>query len=503
MRQSQLYSILLTVTAGAVTVAARQANFHFDGWTHQDLQQYVEDQKKNMERLGSQSLDDLKEILSDKWSLSSQPKPWWHIWPSSDSDSWFRHDTSTPISDWFFDTWSQSDLEKFLKRNKIDFDPKASKDTLVNAAKENFKQVSEKLDCSGFYPATGYFSDWSVDDLKDWLNEYEIPYDKASETKDDLLDKVRENLYHASELAEEKRLDVLNALDLAGKQLVDKAGQIKEDVFNTFSTQQLADWLQSHKVAVDEKTAENRDALIKLAKEHANLLKDDVSWYGNTLSKKASPYLSKSPEYVESVWDKTMQKFGGLFSHFRHKTNHVINDTFLVDLDNWTRDRLKTYLDVRGVKYHLLSTNSQLREMVKEARNKPLKNVQEGYARLTEGVNYENMKNWAQDKADQIQDSDVYSTVSDKIDSLNKDTQNWAQDLGNKWMDNLNSWSVEDLKVYLKSFGVDSTTSTKDDLIKAAKLKTQMFFGTFNEPWYTRWTYKAKFYLTHPLSLLS
>ncbi|QLG71698.1 hypothetical protein HG535_0C00470 [Zygotorulaspora mrakii] len=500
MRQNILLSLLLAA-AGAVTVVADQSNFNFEGWTQKDLQQYVEDHKKYLDKLGSKSVEDLKEELADKWAPTAQPKPWWQIWPSDDTHAWLKRDSKKPVSDWLFDTWSESDLKKFLKQHKIKYDAKASKDSLIKVAKDSFQNVSDKLECSGFYPSSEYFSDWSVDDLKEWLNDYQIPYDKAVDTKDELVDQVRENLYHASQLASEKRLEVLDSLDFVGRQLVDKSGEVKDDVLNSFSTKQLADWLENHKIAVDKKVAENRDELLKLAKNNARLLKDDMAWYAEKMSEKASPFLTKPPEYVESLWDKTAGKIGGLFAHYKHKSNEAINDTFLVDLNNWSRDRMKRYLDVRGIKYHLLATNGQLRQMVQDSRNSPLKNVRKHYEKLTENINYDDMKNWAQDKADQIQDSNAYESVSDKISSLNQDTQKWAQDISEKWSDSLTSWSVDDLRTYLKSFGVDTSTSTKDDLVEAAKLKTQMFFGSFHEPWYARWMHKARFYVTHPLSI--
>lgn len=501
MKQGVLYSFICAAAFSTVTVLADHLNTNFEGWTHNDLKQYVQDHEKNLNKLGSKTLEELKEQLSKSWAHDAQPKPWWQIWPSDDKYSW---DSSTPVSDWLFDTWSKEDLHKLLDKYNVDFDAKATKDGLVKVAKDNFKQISKSLDSSGYYPSSGYFQDWSLSDLKNWLNQYDIPYDKVSENKEELLDRVRENLYHASKLTEEKKSDFFKSLDLANKQVLDKAGKVKDDIFNSWSTEDLTNWLKSHQVAVNDKVAENRDELIKSAKKNAALFKDDVDWYLESLRKKSTPYISKSPEYVASVWDSTMSKLGNLFSHLKGKTDDAINDTFLVGLDDWSRDRLKTYLDLRGVKYHLLATNNQLRKLALEARNKPLKDIKKNYDKLTEGITYDNMKNWAQDKSDQIQDTDIYNSVSDGLDSLNKDTQKWATDFTKKWSDSLNSWSVDDLNAYLKSFGVQTTTLaslTKDDLVKTAKLKTQMFLGTFQEPWYSRWIHNGQYWFKHPLSL--
>lgn len=492
---------LFALVAGASV--AENFEVDFEGWTHNDLKQYVQDHSKKLENLGSKTMEELKEELAERWQKNAQPKPWWQIWPTHQDSYLGSSGPSSSISDWLFDTWSRDDLKKFLDRNHVKYEANASRDQLVKVAKDNFHHVSKKLGCSGFYPSEEYFSDWSESDLQNWLKQYEIPYDRIANDKDALLDKVRENIYHASQLAEERRSELLSSLDLANKRIADKAGKVNDDVFNTWSTENLKQWLISHKVAVDEKVADNRDELIKLAKGRINDFKDDIEWYTNYMKKKSNRFINKTPEYAASVWGQTMGKLGGLLSHYKGKTGDAINDTFLVGLDSWSRDRLKTYLDLRGVKYHLLSTNNELRRLAVENRNKPLRRLQENYDKLTEGLAYDNVKNWAQDKAEKIQDSNAYSSMSNSIESMNKETQKWASDFTKKWSDSLSSWSVDDLKSYLKSFGVDTSSLTKDDLIKTARLNTQMFFGTFNEPWYSRWLYKARFYLTHPFHLFA
>ncbi|QLQ81781.1 hypothetical protein HG537_0G00340 [Torulaspora globosa] len=496
---------LCALVAGAVV--AENFEVDFEGWTHNDLKQYVQDHSKKLENLGSKTMEELKAELAERWKKDAQPKPWWQIWPAHRDAYLGESGPSSLISEWLFETWSEQDLRKFLDRNNVKYEARATRNQLIKTAKDNFHQLSKRLGCSGFYPSEEYFGDWSEEDLKKWLKEYDIPYEKIEDNRDALLDKVRENIYHASKLAEERRSELLNSLDLANKQITDKTGEIKDDVFNSWSTENLKQWLLSHKVAVDEKVAENRDELIKLAKRQMDYLKDDIDWYTHYMKKKSSRFISKTPEYAASVWGQTVGKLGckisNFFGYYRDKTGDAINDTFLVGLDSWSRDRLKTYLDLRGVNYHMLSTNNELRRLAVENRNKPLRRLQENYNKLTEGLTYGNMKDWAQEKADKIQDSDAYSTMSSSMDSLNKDTQKWANDFTKKWSDSLSSWSVEDLKTYLKSFGVDTSSLTKEDLVTTARLKTQLFFGTFNEPWYNRWWYKTRFYLRHPLRLLA
>ena len=132
-----------------------------------------------------------------------------------------------PVSDWLFDTWSTESLRSFLKKNGVDVDDaKASKDSLVKTAKENFNKISKSLKSSGYYPSSSYFDSWSAKDLQNWLSDNGIDYDKAVQNKNELIQKVKENIYQTSEKAEQQRLGLLEGLDLAHQQILDTSGQI-------------------------------------------------------------------------------------------------------------------------------------------------------------------------------------------------------------------------------------------------------------------------------------
>ncbi|GAV56090.1 hypothetical protein ZYGR_0AZ02620 [Zygosaccharomyces rouxii] len=485
---SILYS--LAVSANVANVIADGSVF--DSWTHNDLRSYIKDQQRALDKLSSKTFEELKESLSEAWPVhTSHKKPWWQFWPSQSSAT----SSSQPVADWLFETWPLEGLHEFLKKHGIRPHPSATKDQLIKHVKDNFNSISEKLDTSGFYPSPSYFEDWSADDFKAWLLNYQIPF---QEDTDELLDKVRENIYHVSKAAEEKRLNTLKSLDLANKDLLDTAGNIKENVFENWSAEDLKKWLNGHKIPYSDAIEDKRDELVALASDQKALLKDDIQWFLEAAQRHSSPFLDKSPEYVSSIWERTLLNLGTAFNTVQSKVGDVINDTFLVDLDNWPRGKIIDFLNARDVSYSQVATNEQLRELVREVRNKPLKKAQEKYDQFTDGGWYHNMKNWAQEKSNGVQENDYYKSFSNNAKSLGKNTQDWALGLGKRVKDDFNSWSTEDLKNYLKKLGsgASSSTMSKDELVKAVREKTNAALGVYQQPWYERWSNNAKNYVS-------
>lgn len=412
MKLSTVVSCSILVT----TSLAAQSAFDFDKWSHNDLLDYVNDHMSNLKDVASESMDDLKKDASEVWEQNAHPKPWWKFWASDDKQFPWVKSSSSPVSDWLFNSWSKEDLYNFLKKHKIDAQLEDSKDQLVNKVQENFNDISKKLDSSGYYPSSSYFNDWSIDDLKNWLKEYNIPAERSiKDKKDELIKQVRKNIYQVSAKVEKERLNLLDSLDLANKQFLDKTGELKENIFDTWSKDDLEKWLASHKVKLDEKMMDSHDYLVETANNNYDLLKDDINWYLKTLKKKSSPFLQKTPEYVDSVWGSVSSKAEDVYSKTKGKTNEVINDTFLIGVDNWSKDRLKAFLDIRDINYSMFATKKELAQMVRDSRNKPLRDVKEGYFHYLD-----TFKDWANEKREAVKDSDMYESMNDQVENVNK-----------------------------------------------------------------------------------
>lgn len=423
-----------TLICVAATLQIVNCNNIFEQWTSDDINQYLKDNGEAAKKQVESSLEDLKAYASEKWSEQAHPKPWWKVWPTKKKDNWWNigseKGVAESMSDWFFDTWSAKDLRKLLRKAGISFDADLSQDRLRSLAKEKFDQISKKVGSSGFYPTESYFSQWDEYDLKSWLDNNGVSYDKAKAKKDDLLKEVRKNIHKASQVYSEERLNALESLDLAQKQVYDKSNQLKKDLFDSWSTEDIANWLQSHRIKVEESAKQNRDELVQTANKNLNLLEDDLQWYADVSRSKASALLSKSTDSVNSVWKSIKDRVSGAYSD-----DNLINDTFLVGVQSWPKKRLQNFLDSRGVKYHLLSTKSELLDLVYKNRNKPLKSWENAY---------DEAKNWWS-KQNIIHK--VKTTGSDILDKVS----DYESDKLSQLQSSFDSWSNNDLLEYVKS----------------------------------------------------
>ncbi|SCU86163.1 LADA_0D12706g1_1 [Lachancea dasiensis] len=413
------------------SLAAADVQGLYEKWTSNDLEQYLHDQKQTLQKAGSENVEVLRKHAADAWNKQTQPTPWWKFWASRTRLADFANNQD-PISEWFFDTWTAKDLRKLLSKSKVKYNSDLSRDALVSKAKENFQKISDSNQLSGLYPSQQYFANWDEYDLKAWLDEYRIPYEKSKAKKDELLAKVRENIYAASRFADDERLNLLDTLDFADQELVDKAGKVKEQVFNSWSTREIEDWLRSHKVKLEDSAAHDRKYVLGLANKNKKLLQDDAAWYLEASKKKASPFFSKSEAAVASVWDQTLYKWQNIKDYF-YQSDNVVNHTFLLGVETWPKKRLRAFLDARGVSYPILSTRADLLELVKQYRNRPLTNLASSpaVAEFFDGWSFENLKGWIKAQSDDITSTDVYKAASSKVSDLAAEAQKQGE---NAWL---------------------------------------------------------------------
>ncbi|CCD24834.1 double-strand break repair enhancer MSC1 NDAI_0E00180 [Naumovozyma dairenensis CBS 421] len=489
MKHLVLYcSTALYVSSGVLASSSSSSSensvFPFDTWTEDDLKDYVNDHMNNLKDISTKSLDDLKADAMDVWDQNMHPKPWWKFWASDDKQfPWMSNKgmgKAEDISDWLFNSWSKDDLHKYLLKNRIKADANDSKDAMVQLAKKYFKDISKKSKASGYYPSSSYFKDWSVEDLTNWLDKYKISYKRDMiNKKEDLMHLVRKNMYAVSNKVEKERLNLLDSMDLANKQFLNKAGELKENIFDTWSSNDLEKWLESHDVQLDEKLMHSHDYLVEQANDNYSLLKDDINWYLKYLKKKTTPFMEKSPENVDSTWKSVTSAGQDMYSKTKKKTNEVINDTFLIGIDDWSKGRLKEFLDIRDIDYSMFATKKDLIQKVRDSRNAPLRKLKD---------NMISFKDWSCEKR-----GEMASQVTEGMDMASKKAGDMKEKFGEIWYETFENWSQDDLKAYLESFGIRmKPTSTREEMIQSAKENTQWFFGIKQEPFYKRVLNKAQ-----------
>lgn len=361
-------------------------------WSESDLRSYLKD--NDIAYAEKSPLQELKDLASKHWNeiqYHSSQEPWYnygHIKqkvlnlyegrPLNAPPSGSAAEYYDTVKDWVFSTWSEADLKRFLRKSKIKYHVGATQDELVKLARDNYDSVSSKAKASGKYLGDWLYDSWDTEDLKAWLDQYKIEYDDVQASRDLLVKKVREHAYEASKYTAEERESILDSLDLSAKHLFDKAGQIKGDVFNTMSASQLYRWLQNHQIKIDESIKNNKDELALVAQKHKEKFHKDVDEWTARASKAASPLLSKAT--------------GGV--------DNLINDTFLVGVESWSRDRLKSFLEARGVKPSFFTTKKELVELVKKNKFKPIENY--NAASFFEGWSKSNIEKWISDQNDAV-----------------------------------------------------------------------------------------------------
>lgn len=516
MKVINLLSVLLLSTSSIALFSSTV----LDSWDLNDLKEYLSD--------NSVPFDEKKATVEQIKDLSQKH---WELQHSKSQSSWFDPNvvkqkvlnyyngatdslTSNPatssssvdygnLKDWVFATWGIDQLKSTLKKSDIKFDPEAKRDDLVKLAKSNYNKIAKKYNASGNYPGDWLYSNWDKKSLKKWLDQYGIDYSSFRDSQKDLIRKVRQNSYQAAQVAEEERQGILESLDLSSKALFDKAGTVRDDIFNTWSSSQLYKWLKTHQVDVEESLKTNKEELALLAQKHKDNLNDDIEYWSGKASKSASPFLTKSSD----------------------KVDNVINDTFFVGVESWSRDRLKAFLAARGVSVPIFATKYELIQLVKDNKFKPIQNFNNDY--FFQGWSKENIQKWVDEQNDAASKTskgllekaniayknlaanfDVYakhastaasqwgSQASDYATDAASQASSYATDAAAQASGYANQasthfstardsffdyWSDVELREYLSSFGIYNTKNFRhDQLLDLAKTNTRWFISGAN-----------------------
>ncbi|AGO12894.1 AaceriADL360Cp [[Ashbya] aceris (nom. inval.)] len=651
------------IAVSAALAAGATASSAVEQWNVADLKEYLKD---SGQEVAQDSLDALKEAASREWEkrTSGSKSVLDLLWrPKQTPHDWFGSDYSNPVSEWLFNTWPGEELQKLLKHSRVKTDPTWSRDKLVAVAKRNFKKISETLGVSGYYPSESYFKLWDNSELKDWLEDYGIPYSKGEKARDYLLKVVRENIRRASDFYHDERYEVLTSVGFLNEEF-SRTGTVDHVDFSSWPLDSLRSWLEVHKLKFDKNMAEDKKYLVSLAEKNKNLLMDDVEWLGSIAQKELSEILKRKDEAMKRGKDAAAKskhaikqsgedavqygkdagnaamnygknvgkdavnagkdavnagkhagkdavnagkdavnagkhagkdavnagkdavnagkhagkdavnagkkagkdavkagkhagkdavdagrdavhdavnagkhagkdavdagrdavhagreagrdaveagrETGDSFVHhgkdmlhagqesaeslwdsikgYFNRADDVINDTFLLDVDNWPKRRLKHFLEARGVKYSLLSTRKDLLKSVIKHRNKPVRDLKETKHKWFPSWTLDNLQHWSSEKTEQGKEK--YNSAKDhlkaggnKVHDQSKETNEAIKQKIDDWIETFNSWTTEDLQTYLRSFGIQAPKSyKKDQLVNLALKHSKAFFGSSTE----------------------
>lgn len=446
-------------------------------WTPRQVKRYLQDGGQRVFKLVSEPF---KGEIYDGLFGGSGGRSAWKFWETDDSSNvgLFGDSKGQSVSTWIFNSWNTDDLKLLLRKSKIPVPKNASKDLLVSVAQNNYKKICNHLGISGSELSESFLKYWDRSVLEKWLNDYGISCEEDA-SRDSLVKKVKTNMNKVSNFLEDERYEFLSSLNIMGDKFREM-GNFDHVNFGDWSPDNLKRWLSIHGVKINDKIAQNKDELIKFATQKKDLLSSDLQWVENIAEKGMNAFIKKGDKAIGSVMQDTVENFNGVSSDDGENAD-VIQDTFMLDVESWPKDKLKQFLDSRNVEYPTLSTRSQLVKLVNQYKNKPLTNWATlgkiGFCSLSldkvKGImNPMGTHNHGDGTTDMLNDatSKISSTVEDLDNSINKKLDHWSNFF--------ESWSVDDLTSYLKSFGhTPSIESTKEKLVKMASANSRSFFG--------------------------
>ncbi|KAF5103080.1 hypothetical protein D0Z00_000058 [Geotrichum galactomycetum] len=221
-------------------------------------------------------------------------------------------DTYDDISSWAYRYWSKSELAKLVGKvkpgqsNTEKVLTSLSHSDLVKEAQELSDKTANAISGTskkGYYPRTDFFKNLSTDDLKELLNSHSISFPDDADRKA-LVATLRKNLRSIYYEGQDKLVDVLTKLKVDSRDIYDKSGEIKRDVFKQWSQADLESWLNNHELLPSTKDAKRtKDDLVKIAEDNVQTLKDDIDTYIAYKKTQVSPFLSKASDAVKNSYD--------------------------------------------------------------------------------------------------------------------------------------------------------------------------------------------------------
>lgn len=245
-------------------------------------------------------------------------------------------------------------------------------------------------------------------------------------------------------------------LEQLGDAVIDVKGQLSDNVFDSWSKEDLEAWLQSHNIEFEDS--------LEAAKEHKDLLFEDFTAkadsVGDSVGDAGQKILSKGKEYYESLAENVVEL--------------------------WNDNKLLEYIHERGIKEPAEYTHDQLVKLAQSAKdNMPempnghfSRNWFSGWSRddLTDALKKagHSIEGSRKELVDRVYN--VYTDAFSKGQEVGEKAQKNAETINNDvqssfmhWKEaTFDKWSLDDLKEYCSDFS-DEVASKRDDLVAQAK----------------------------------
>jgi len=326
----------------------------YQGWDSPQLQRYLSEKGQELNQKGKEDKN---------WLIENVKKSWY------ETDS-AAEESYNSVKDWIFDSWSQSQLERFLKRHGIPNPKSHHRATLVSTAKDNYQNVANKLGESYAYPGNWVYESWSDNDLKKWLDEHGYPAPQPT-TRDKLIAAVRKNSRLVS-------LKLAEAASSASQSAQNAKNTVVDSVFDSWSDSRLKEFLDKNNVKIPQ--GSKRNELLALVR------RNKAYYTGDTVSGSAASVYG----YATSAGGQKVSEVTGAASDYAQTTFDKV-------VESWSDSRLKAYLDSRGVPVPQNGKRDELLAKVRLHKHK----AASGYGAWTfDTWTYDNLKSWLESQGE-------------------------------------------------------------------------------------------------------
>ncbi|KAI5788400.1 hypothetical protein EDC01DRAFT_749219 [Geopyxis carbonaria] len=318
----------------------------YNDWDAPQLQSYLSDTGKELDK---------KQKENKNWLVENVKKGWHETEKTAET-------AYGSVKDWIFDSWTESQLKSFLDRHGIPCPQPRTRDTYLSTARSNYQSVANKLGETSAYPGNWLYESWSDSDLKKWLDErgYKVP---NRTPRDQLIATVRRNSRLASVRGQYYADSVKNTVsdtifdtwsESSLKEFLDKNGVkipqgSKKNELLALARRNKAYYTGDN---LSASAASSFDSATSYAGEKASEATDAASYYSQVGFDKLIESWSDTrlKSYLDSRGVPVPQngKRDELLAKVRLNAYKASTGFGAWTFDTWTYDNLKNWLEARG-----------------------------------------------------------------------------------------------------------------------------------------------------------
>jgi len=260
----------------------------YNEWDTPQLQKYLAQKSGEAQKGAVKSKDYLVQSVKTGWTDTADTV----------------NDAYSSVSNWIFDTWTESQLKSFCDYHGIPSPQPRTRDSLLKTARENYQSIADKTGETIAYPGDWLFQSWSDSDLKSWCDARGIAVPQGTK-RNQLIAKVRRNSRIASDTLAAWSASVSSSAQAA-------TSSVSDAVFNTWSESQLKKWADERGIKVPQGSKKNE--LLAIVRKHNKSLNDEAARMASTASSAYGAATSSANNQYARATDDAALKYGNVQS---------------------------------------------------------------------------------------------------------------------------------------------------------------------------------------------